>query len=425
MANRKDETWHRLREWTDGSAPSERLAAQILHHEGFEAIDPSHPLGGKDGGQDARCRYAGEPWSMAVYFPRGEKDYREIKVKFLSDAEKIKQQDAKGIAFVTNQELRLSERQELEDSVSPLKVELFHLERVVGILDRPDMESVRRQFLSIATDVAPTINNLGGTGGNAPGAGGGGGGAVGEARGGDGGSGGDIYNFSGTPGAAPGAGGGGAGAFGPGSQGAGGGGGGESVTAFFKITPGMKIPVVIGEPGKPDPNGGNGGDGGDTSFGDIVAKGGKGGKAGFSVIVSREVSEVDRDAGLHISTLMLAECCYPRSGLAYILAAGAEQITFAELPGRFSFVLFGVLSIGNATLGVEYEFTATFKSPNGDVAWSQPFKVYSGPPRQIARPFFALLIDCEIDQPGIWAVLIHSASHCFGRLPIEILASSS
>lgn len=50
MANRIDETWHRLRDWTYGSAPSERLAAQILHHEGFEAIDPSHPLGGKDGG---------------------------------------------------------------------------------------------------------------------------------------------------------------------------------------------------------------------------------------------------------------------------------------------------------------------------------------------------------------------------------------
>jgi hypothetical protein len=425
MANRKDETWHRLREWTYGSAPSERLAAQILHHEGFEDIDPSHPLGGKDGGQDARCMYEGEPWSMAVYFPRGEKNYQKIKSKFLSDAKLIKQQDATGIAFVTNQELRLSERKELEDSANPLKVELFHLERVAGILDRPEMESVRRQFLSIDTDAAPTINNLGGAGGNAPGAGGGGGGAIGEARGGDGGLGGNIYNFSGTPGAAPGAGGGGAGAFGPGSQGGEGGQGGEYVTAILKVTPGMIIPIKIGEGGKPGLNGGDGGDGGDTAFGDIVAKGGKGGEAGFSVIVSREVSEVDRDAGLHISTLMLAECCHHRDGLAYILAAGVEHVTFAQLPGRFAFVLFGVLSIGNATLGVEYEFTASFESPSGDTTWSQRFKVFSGPPRQIARPCFALLIDCEINQPGIWTILIRSASHCFGRLPIEILALTS
>jgi hypothetical protein len=32
---RTDETWHRLREWTNGQAPSERLASQILAHEGF------------------------------------------------------------------------------------------------------------------------------------------------------------------------------------------------------------------------------------------------------------------------------------------------------------------------------------------------------------------------------------------------------
>lgn len=369
--------------------------------------------------------YADEPWSMAVYFPRGEKHYQEIKTKFQSDAKKAKEQDSKGIAFVTNQELRLSERKELEDSASPLKVVLFHLERVAGILDRPEMESVKRQFLSIDTDAAPTINNLGGTGGNAPGAGGGGGGAIGEARGGDGGPGGNIYNFSGTPGTAPGAGGGGAGAVGPGSHGGEGGQGGEYVRAILNVTPGMNIPIKIGEGGKPDPNGGDGGDGGDTSFGDIVAKGGKGGKAGFNVIVSREVSEVDRDAGLHISTLMLAECCHSRDGLAYILAAGVEHVTFAKLPGRLAFVLFGVLSIGNSTLGIEYEFIASLESPSGDTAWSQPFKVFSGPPRRVARPCFALLIDCEIDQPGIWTILIHSASQCFGRLPIEAFAPSS
>jgi len=34
MTIRWDETWHRLLEWTNGQAQSERLAAQILISEG-------------------------------------------------------------------------------------------------------------------------------------------------------------------------------------------------------------------------------------------------------------------------------------------------------------------------------------------------------------------------------------------------------
>ena len=69
--NRYDETWHRLIEWTKGQAPSERLAAQILVHEGFSSLDPSHPLGGPDGGKDAMANKDGLRFAMAVYFPRG------------------------------------------------------------------------------------------------------------------------------------------------------------------------------------------------------------------------------------------------------------------------------------------------------------------------------------------------------------------
>ena len=50
---RFDETWHRLLDWTQGQAPSERLAALLLNEEGYDVIDPSHPLGGKDEGADA------------------------------------------------------------------------------------------------------------------------------------------------------------------------------------------------------------------------------------------------------------------------------------------------------------------------------------------------------------------------------------
>ena len=149
MANRWDETWHRLREWTNGQAPSERLATQILLHEGYESLDPSHPLGGKDGKRDALCKKNGQHWIMAVYFPRGQKGFNDIKNKFLSDLEGVKTNNAEALAFVTNQELRLSERQELHESAENIFVELFHLERITAILDKPEMHSVRKQFLGI------------------------------------------------------------------------------------------------------------------------------------------------------------------------------------------------------------------------------------------------------------------------------------
>lgn len=50
--NEGKETWHRLLEWDRGQAPAERLAAILLHNDGFQNVDPSHPLGGKDGKKD-------------------------------------------------------------------------------------------------------------------------------------------------------------------------------------------------------------------------------------------------------------------------------------------------------------------------------------------------------------------------------------
>jgi len=148
-STRWDETWHRLREWTNGQARSERLAAQILLNQRFENIDPSHPLGGRDGGRDAISTYKGEKWVMAVYFPRGQKSFSDISVKLQGDISGATRHDPSGIAFVTNQELSLSERQQLKQAVAPLKLELFHLERLTVILDSPSMAGVRKQFLGI------------------------------------------------------------------------------------------------------------------------------------------------------------------------------------------------------------------------------------------------------------------------------------
>jgi hypothetical protein len=157
-SDRWDETWHRLREWTNGQAPSERLAAQILISAGFEGMDPSHPLGGRDGGKDALCTYNGDKWVMAVYFPRGEMKISEIKSKLHADVLAASQHNPVGVAFVTNQELTLGERKHLRDIVSPYSLDIFHLERITAILDSPQMAGVRKQFLRIESmDSAPIL----------------------------------------------------------------------------------------------------------------------------------------------------------------------------------------------------------------------------------------------------------------------------
>ncbi len=193
---RWDETWHRLLNWTNGQAPSERLGAQILSSEGFEGLDPAHPLGGRDGGQDAVCTKAGKRWIMGVYFPRGQQSFRDIEEKFTDDLKGAMKNQAEGFAFVTNQELRLAERRTLIQCW-PDDVELFHLERLTAILDTPAMAEVRKQFLGIDFD----DRTQGGRGGDAEARSGGSavGGTGGEAGPfGDGGRGGNAIAFDGT-----------------------------------------------------------------------------------------------------------------------------------------------------------------------------------------------------------------------------------
>lgn len=132
---RIDETQKRLLDWSYGQPPSERLAAQVLDAEGYEDIDPSHPLGGPDGGRDGHCTRDGENGVWAVFFPRGQQSFKEIEDKFKADIAAARKHAPKFIAFVTNQELRLSERAVLREHGGDIKVEVFHLERVAGVLD--------------------------------------------------------------------------------------------------------------------------------------------------------------------------------------------------------------------------------------------------------------------------------------------------
>jgi hypothetical protein len=151
--NRWDETWHRLREWTNGQAPSERLAAQLLLADGFSEVKPSHPLGGPDGGKDALATKDGKEWVMAVYFPRGKQSFSKVRRKFRKDHQGTVSHDIGGLVFVTNQELTLSQRAELCNSVSTA-VELYDLERITTLLDQPAMYGVSSLF-SVSTRQSP------------------------------------------------------------------------------------------------------------------------------------------------------------------------------------------------------------------------------------------------------------------------------
>jgi hypothetical protein len=143
------ETYNRLLEWDKGQVDTERLAAIILQSEGFVGIDPSHPLGGRDGGKDIVFLNGGEKWIAGVYFPRGQKRLSEIKKKFKHDIESAKSNESNGFVFITNQELKLAERKSFKDLDTDIDVEIYHLERIANILNSPQNYGSRLEFLDI------------------------------------------------------------------------------------------------------------------------------------------------------------------------------------------------------------------------------------------------------------------------------------
>lgn len=96
-----------------------------------------------------------KPWIMAVYFSRGERNFKQIETKLVSDIESARKHSPHGVVFVTNQELRLSERAELETRGGDVAVDIFHLERVAHVLDKPQMASIRQQYLGIPAGRPP------------------------------------------------------------------------------------------------------------------------------------------------------------------------------------------------------------------------------------------------------------------------------
>lgn len=144
------ETWHRLLEWDKGQTPSERLAAVLLNSQGYTDVDPSHPLGGPDGAKDILLQKDELSMIAAVYFPRGAKSFSETKNKFQDDIVGIAKNSASGIVFFTNQELKLSERRELQNLISQDKVlDLYHIEKICTLLNSPEYYGVRQEYLEI------------------------------------------------------------------------------------------------------------------------------------------------------------------------------------------------------------------------------------------------------------------------------------
>lgn len=142
------ETWHRLKEWDIGQTAAERLSFNILSSEGYESIDPSHPLGGRDGLKDMKCSKNGIKWIGACYFPRGQKSFTVIKNKFLQDLKGVEKNNVQGIAFITNQEITVKQRESLV-RLSKHHVDIFNIDRIASILNLPINYGVRADFLNI------------------------------------------------------------------------------------------------------------------------------------------------------------------------------------------------------------------------------------------------------------------------------------
>lgn len=138
-----------LKDWRNGQTQAERMCGAILHADGYEDVDPQCPLGGPDGTKDLICVKDSKRMIAAAYFSTTNKTFSEIKKKFGEDTEGIQKNDAQGIVFLCNQRLSPTERKTLADAASPSSCQLYHIERLITILDSPIGYGIRLQFLGI------------------------------------------------------------------------------------------------------------------------------------------------------------------------------------------------------------------------------------------------------------------------------------
>jgi hypothetical protein len=138
-------TYQILLHWDKGQAFAERMSAKILAIEEFNEIDPQSPGGGPDGTKDILCSKDGEDFLIGCYFPSGQKNISDIKAKFETDFKGVAKNNADGFIFITNQKITPTERAELIAGRNA-ETEIYHGERVLGILDGPKGYGVRLEF---------------------------------------------------------------------------------------------------------------------------------------------------------------------------------------------------------------------------------------------------------------------------------------
>lgn len=138
-----------LREWRYGQPQAERLTAALLHLEGFEDIDPQHPLGGPDGLKDVLCRKEGILWVAAAYFPSTAVSHSDVRSKFNHDISGVTKNTAQGFAFFVSQHLTVGDRQALMALSPAARTEIYHLERITSLLNAPKGCGIRLEYLRI------------------------------------------------------------------------------------------------------------------------------------------------------------------------------------------------------------------------------------------------------------------------------------
>ena len=138
-----------LKDWRFGQTQAERLVSALLHIEEYESVDPQHPLGGPDGTKDLLCRRDGKLWVAAAYFPTTEPSFKDVESKFQGDFKGVAKNGAAGFAFFCNQRLTIGQRQTLLAHAGQTSAEVYHLERMRGILDAPRGCGVRLEYLRI------------------------------------------------------------------------------------------------------------------------------------------------------------------------------------------------------------------------------------------------------------------------------------
>lgn len=137
-----------LLNWDKGTPDAERMCAQLLKLEGYEKIDPQHPLGGPDQKKDIVCYKHNKKYVAACYFPTGEHAFTVLQKKFNNDIEGVEQNKADGFIFITNQKITQKNREKLIEK-HKFSIDIYHNERILTLLNAPTGYGIRLEYLNI------------------------------------------------------------------------------------------------------------------------------------------------------------------------------------------------------------------------------------------------------------------------------------